>query len=451
LSVGGKGAKSAAHSADRKKFADYIGWDSILTWEKQAMRKFLIIALVAGTLSNAVVAHAESAVEVVHWWSSGSDAAALNVLKEDLMKRSIAWKDSPLSAAGDQARPMLRTRVVAGNPPEAMHMLGFAVTTYTDENQLADLTPTAAKEGWDSVVPLAIQKFSKVSGKWVAVPISIHRTNWVWANKKIFEKLKISPPKTFDELLAAAAKIKKAGYIVLAHGGQPWQEATLFESAVLSAGGPDFYRKAMIDLDELSLGSPTMERAFEQMAKLKTLVDPNFANRDWNMATAMVANEKAGMQIMGDWAKEEFVRAGKKPGADFLCFPYPGTDGSVLFSADLFGMFKVGKDQIDPQMRLIVTIMDKNLQERFNLVKGSIPARMDASDKIFDACAKKSMSDVRLASQRNTLLGSFAHGYAVPDTIRGVMTDVISKAFNAGTAPGEAAKQLVAAVKSVKK
>jgi glucose/mannose transport system substrate-binding protein len=415
------------------------------------MQKTLIVALIAGTLCAAKLASAESAVEVVHWWSAGSDAAALNVLKEELLKRSIVWKDSPIAGGGDQARALLRSRIVAGNPPDAMHMIGFAITNYIDEGQLADLTSVAAKEGWDSVVPLPVQKFAKFSGKWMAVPISIHRTNWVWANKKIFDKLKIKAPNTFDELLAAAAKIKKAGYIVLAHGGQPWQEATLFDSAVLSAGGPDFYRKAMIDLDAASLASPTMERAFEQMAKLKGLVDPNFPNREWNLATAMVANEKAAMQVMGDWAKEEFIRAGKKPGADFLCFPYPGTDGSFTFTSDLFGMFKVGKEQIDPQLRLMITIMDKNQQERFNLVKGSIPARLDASDKIFDACGKKSMADLKSASQRNTLLGSFAHGYAVPDAIRGVMTDVVSKAFNAGTPPAEAAKQLAAAVKSVKK
>jgi len=32
----------------------------------------------------------EQAVEVVHWWTSGGEAAALNVLKEDMQKRGYA-------------------------------------------------------------------------------------------------------------------------------------------------------------------------------------------------------------------------------------------------------------------------------------------------------------------------------------------------------------------------
>ena len=96
-----------------------------------------------------------------------------------------------------------------------MQMLGFIITDYAEEGLLGDLTPVASKEGWDKLVPAPLQKFDKYKGHWVAAPVNIHRTNWIWANKKIFDELKITPPKTFDELLVAADKIKKAGYIPL--------------------------------------------------------------------------------------------------------------------------------------------------------------------------------------------------------------------------------------------
>ncbi len=415
------------------------------------MRRTIIAgALVAG-LGWSGLAAADNSVEVVHWWTSGGEAAALKVLKEDMQKKGFAWKDSPVAGGGgDQARTVLRARVAAGNPPEAMQMLGFIIADYADEGLLGDLNAVANKEGWDKIVPPALQKFGKHNGKWVSAPVNIHRTNWVWANKAIFDELKITPPKNFDELMVAADKIKKAGYIPLAHGGQPWQDATIFDSAVISAGGPEFYKKAMLQLDETALGSKTMEKAFEQMAKLRTLVDPNFPNRDWNLATAMVMNKKAAMQVMGDWAKGEFLKAGKKPNVDFLCFQYPGTEGSFTFNSDQFAMFKVGKGQEDGQMKLASAIMDKNFQEQFNLVKGSIPARMDVSDASFDACGKKSMADLKTASAKGSLMGSFAHGHAVPESVKGAMIDVVTKAFNSGTPPAEAAKQLVAAVKAAK-
>src|SRR6476469_1035064 len=169
------------------------------------------------------------------------EAAALKVLKDDMQKKGFGWKDSPVAGGGgEQARTVLRARVAAGNPPDAMQMLGFIITGYAEEGLLGDLSGVANKEGWDKVVPAPLQKCAKYKGHWVASPVNIHRTNWIWANKKIFDELKITPPKTFDELLAAADKLKKAGYIPLAHGGQPWQDATIFDSAVLSAGGADF-------------------------------------------------------------------------------------------------------------------------------------------------------------------------------------------------------------------
>ena len=43
-------------------------------------------------------------VEMVHWWTSGGEAAALNVLKENLQKQGYAWKDNPSPAAAARRR-----------------------------------------------------------------------------------------------------------------------------------------------------------------------------------------------------------------------------------------------------------------------------------------------------------------------------------------------------------
>ncbi len=109
--------------------------------------------------------------------------------------------------------------------------------------------------------------------------------------------------------------------------------------------GTDFYKQAFIDLDPAALGGEKMKTAFERLAKLRTYVDDNFSGRDWNLASAMVIEGKAGLQFMGDWAKGEFIKAGKKPGADFVCMRYPETQGAVTFNSDQFVMFKVAADK----------------------------------------------------------------------------------------------------------
>ncbi|MBY3089167.1 sugar ABC transporter substrate-binding protein, partial [Rhizobium laguerreae] len=62
------------------------------------MRKFLSSAAVAVVMMAGLsAAHAADVKEVqmLHWWTSGGEAAALNVLKEDLSKEGFAWKDVP--------------------------------------------------------------------------------------------------------------------------------------------------------------------------------------------------------------------------------------------------------------------------------------------------------------------------------------------------------------------
>ena len=53
----------------------------------------------------------------------------------------------------------------------------------------------------------------------------------------------------------------------------------------MSTGGPEFYKKAFIDLDPEALGSDTMSEAFDRMTVIRGYVDDNFSGRDWNLAS----------------------------------------------------------------------------------------------------------------------------------------------------------------------
>src|SRR5207249_2381032 len=153
-------------------------------------------------------------------------------------------------------------------------------------------------------------------------------------------------------------------------------------------------------------------------------------------------------QIMGDWAKGEFLGAKKVPGKDFSCFRVPGTQGVVSFNSDQFAMFKVGADKVAAQTKLASAIMDPGFQSAFNVVKGSVPARTDGSDKDFDDCGKKGMKDFAEANTKNTLVGSMAHGHAVPASIKNAFYDVITRHFNGQIDSKKAVVELAAAAKS---
>jgi len=244
------------------------------------------------------------------------------------------------------------------------------------------------------------------------------------------EKIGGTEPKNFDEFIALLDKAKAAGVTPLALGGQPWQEATMFDSVVMSTGGPDFYKKAFIDLDDATLKSDTMKKAFDNLAKLRDYTDANYAGRDWNLATAMVIKGDALVQVMGDWAKGEFKAASKEAGKDFLCYRFPGTDGSVIYNTDMFAMFDVSADRKAAQLALADAVMSPSFQSAFNVVKGSVPARMDVPDTDFDACGKKGIADVKKANASGTFVGSMAQNYAQPPAVAGAYHDVVTKFFH---------------------
>ena len=71
--------------------------------------------------------------------------------------------------------------------------------------------------------------YAKREGSWCAAPVNVHRIDWIWANADVLGKNGISMPATWDEFNAAAEKLAAAGITPLAHGGQAWQDATVFE------------------------------------------------------------------------------------------------------------------------------------------------------------------------------------------------------------------------------
>ena len=214
--------------------------------------------------------------------------------------------------------------------------------------------------------------------------------------------------------------------------------------------GADFYKKALVQLDQATLKSPTMTKVLETFRKVKGYTDKNAPGRDWNLATAMVIKGEAGMQLMGDWAKGEFLAAGKKPGTDFGCYAAPGSAKSFTYNVDSFVMFKL-KDASNTkaQMDLAAAIMSPGFQEVFNLNKGSIPVRMGMNLDKFDACAKTSAADFTASAKGAALVPSIAHEMAVSAAAKGAIQDVVSQYWNDDKmTTAQAVERIAAAAKS---
>ncbi|KGF79352.1 sugar ABC transporter substrate-binding protein [Massilia sp. JS1662] len=390
----------------------------------QAMKVFATaFALVTAWCATAV--HAGE-LEVLHFWDVGSDARAVGVLKAALRRDGHTWKDFTVTTDGNGVPVfMLRSRVQSGNPPAAAQVKAPVIQHWAREGALANLDATARAGQWDAVLPREVSDVMKYHGSYVAVPVNIHRINWLWINLRILKRANAPVPVTWDDFFAAAAAMKRAGYIAVTHGGQPWQDFLLFENVALGVGGPDFYRKAFVALDPDVLAGPVMEQALQTFRRIKPYTDVAAMGRNWDAAASRLANGEAGMQFMGDWAKPLFLAAQKDRGLEFACVTTPGSPKAYAYTIDSFALFKVnGPAKVKAQQDFAADLMAPGVQEEFNLVKGSIPVRQGVDLTRFDRCAKQSAAAFEAASHGGTLVPGIS--MSLPPAVEDAMREAVS-------------------------
>jgi len=344
---------------------------------------------IAAALAATGAAHAQKA-EVIHWWTSGGESAAVKELADAYQKAGGTWVDAAV-AGGENARAAAINRIAGGNPPTAAQF--NTSKQYHDviaEGKLNDIDAVAAKEGWDKWLPKPIIDSIKVKGHYYAVPVNIHNPSWFWYSKAALQKAGVAgEPKNMDELFAALDKLKAAGITPLALGGQGWQEFITFYSIVLDVGGKDAYNKFFRDHDVASVNAEPMRKALTALKKLHGYVDAGSPGRNWNDATAMVINGTAGFQIMGDWAKGEFGNAKQTAGKEYGCFLGFGPNAPYMVAGDVFVFPKTtDKAAIEAQHKLATVFTSPTTQVSFNNKKGSIPIRTDVDVSKMDVCAR---------------------------------------------------------------
>lgn len=393
-----------------------------------------------------VAARAADSVEVIHWWTSASETAAVAKFKEAATRRGLEWKDLAVGG-GDNQRILLKTRVGKGTPPDAAQINADVRSYASNRENLANLDEVAARDKWDEVLPEALRRFARQGGKsYVAVPVNVHRQNVLWINAEALKKLgATAAPRTWEEFFALADKAKAAGMVPLAMGEDIWVNFTFMQVAFTTMK-PDEFRRAFHDLDDTQLKGPGMVRAFEVMRKLRSYVDRSASTRKWNEATQMVIQGRALAQLMGDFAKGEFNVAGKKAGVDYLCATVPGSGSGHLFTSDAFLFFKQA-EHTQAQMKLAQVLMDRDAQTAFSQIKGSVPVRTDADVSKFDECARQSHADFVAGAKDGTLTAS-PNLMQTPARI-GAWRDVVLGFWNdPDTAPQQAAAKMASAAKS---
>ncbi|HJV61862.1 MAG TPA: ABC transporter substrate-binding protein, partial [Albitalea sp.] len=314
-----------------------------------------------------------------------------------------------------------------------------------DQGMLNPMDDVALRDGWDRILPETVLGVIKVRGHYYAVPVNIHMPTWIWYSKAAFKKAGIaSEPKSMDELFAALDKLKAAGLVPLAHGGQAWQDNIVFTAVLTNVGGRELYLKILRDRDPKAIQSEAFRNVLVTFKRLQSYVDKGSPGRNWNDATAMVITGKAGVQFMGDWAKGEFALADQVPGRDYGCIAGFGPASPYVIQGDVLVFPKTSNPEaVKAQKLLASVVIAPATQVAFSMKKGSIPVRTDVDASKMDLCAQQGLAIMRDKSRQ---LGN-GEVYLTPDQ-NGALADILTAFWNRNIPVEKVQRDIAAALKS---
>ena len=90
--------------------------------------------------------------EVMHWWTSAGESAAVHVFADAFNKAGGQWTDNAI-AGGETAIAAEISRVTGGNPPTAMQLpTGKQLDDLVAQNLLSNLDDLAAAENFNKKI-----------------------------------------------------------------------------------------------------------------------------------------------------------------------------------------------------------------------------------------------------------------------------------------------------------
>ena len=312
---------------------------------------------------------------LAHAWHSDSDHAALDVCAAELAKLGIGF-----AGTSDLAEA------------NAVKMHGFEIidALRASKPRLADLRGVAASQGWSSLLDPRALSFMGHGGAVFGIPLNLHQSNCLWANKgstAVIDAAHSQTPMNLDAWLRqAATRIAKP----LAVGSESWQIGILFESLALTVLGAESYEEAFVQLSAGALGGRAMAEVLERLKGLREFVDDERIALPWRDQLAAVNAGDAAAMVMGDWVSAA-------PPANVQRLHVDGFRGETIFVVDFF--VPVLHGGVDLAERVAVALTGPDFQTRFSAVKGSTPAvlraqqtrnpsdlRIDAPSLTFDQC-----------------------------------------------------------------
>jgi len=389
----------------------------------------LVSVLVIWTLVPAgwVGAAAASKLEIFSWWTAGGEAeglAGMFAAYKKLYPNVEIVNATVAGGAGTNAKAVLATRLTGGDPPDSFQVhAGLEVQKYDPEKFLEPLDALYSSEGWEKVFPKGLLTLLRYKGHYWSVPVNIHRANVLWYSRKVFTANNLTPPKTFDDFFKIAEALKAKGIVPFVLGDKEgWEAGHAFEAVLIGTLGAQGY--AGLWTGKTPWTDAKVTQALNTYKKMLTYINSDHAALTWDGAGQYLIDGKGAMQIMGDWQNGWFQ---SKNYTDYGWATPPGNAGVFDALSDSFALPKGAKNRTNAVNWLKVA-GSKAGQEAFNPKKGSICARTDCTQTLFNAYLQSAAKDW----QSNAVVPSVIHGAAAVESWATKYKDILALFVTSG-------------------
>ncbi len=340
------------------------------------------------TLSSGAYSSENPEVELLHWWSSPGEVAALNVLVEAYQAKGGRFYNS---GATDQpsSRKQAIERIAKGYPATFTQWnAGKEIFEFHELGLIDQISDPALVAKLRAQLAPAVLEAVTHDGKVLAIPLGVHSENWMWyANERIrVDTSTLSGD--WQGFLEQGSRLAAEEIPLLAVGDQPWQVRILFTSLFLGVSR-DAYKRFYLSTD----ASVTDTESFRVTLKLFTELakySRSFGDGNWNSQVAAVADGQAGAVFMGDWAKGEFQSLGKSVGADVGCVIPSAADPSLLIVIDTFILGKVSEsNERQGRAMMLDVVANHDTNHQYNLRKGSLSPYAKPPVAQLDVCSEQ--------------------------------------------------------------
>ncbi len=263
------------------------------------------------------------------------------------------------------------------------------VTSWYPGNRMAPFTDAGLFQPVDDVWDenglretfAAIEPTMTRDGVTYGVPYTYYQWG-IYYRKDIFDKLGLSEPQNWDELMSACGAMKEAGVTPFTIGTKfLWTAAGVFDYINLRTNGYDVH-------NDLTGGKIkyTDDRIKQTMMNWKQMIDEcgfvdNHASMSWQDAIAPFANGDAAMYVMGNFSVGAYRDAGLTDDQiDYFPFPEitPGVPRAEEAPADAFFIPTNAKNPEDAK-KFLAFVARADVQSKWNATIGQLPANSEAT------------------------------------------------------------------------